>query len=142
MTYPDVKPPVHEDKREAPLGVRQAYPHFAVHQKAMMKVDDALPYAVPSRIDFPILLPLSARQPVEAEQKAILGLQHMFLGLVSRQTAEVDEVGRIADRRRDGWVPLAWFGGFGQPGEVQFLRSSARFCAGVVNLSKARRDAR
>jgi len=69
----------------------------------MVQIDDALPYAVPARIDLPVLLSPSARQPVHAEEKSIFCLQDMFFGSVPVQMAKVDKVGCVSDGSRYRW---------------------------------------
>lgn len=66
----------------------------------MVQIRDPLLDAVRPVID---LLPLLASPPLkamQAEQVAILSLDYMFLRLVSPQSAEFDEIGRIANRGR------------------------------------------
>lgn len=70
----------------------------------MMKVDDALLYAIRARIDPHILLPFLPRQTMYPQQIAVSCLHYMFLGGISVQGANLDEVGGIADGFMDRWV--------------------------------------
>lgn len=60
-THPDVKAFLDQDEWETPLGVRERHPHLAVHQQAMVQVDDSLLQAVAAIVDFLTLLPLLPR---------------------------------------------------------------------------------
>jgi hypothetical protein len=102
VTYPDIKPLLDQDEGQGPLLVGQADPHLAVHQQAMVQVDDTLLDALRAGVDLGVLLAPFPCEPVQAKQVSILGLDHMFLGRVAKGGAEVDKVGGVSDRGRDG----------------------------------------
>lgn len=102
VTYPDIKPLLDQDKRQGPLLVRQANPHLAVHQQAMVQVYHPLLEALGPGIDPGVLFSLFPCQPVQAKEVSVLCLYYMFFGRVAKRGAEVDEVGGISDRGGDG----------------------------------------
>jgi hypothetical protein len=55
MSYPNVEATLHQDKRKTSLSISQTDPYLAIHQKTMMKVDDALPHASTPIVDLGIL---------------------------------------------------------------------------------------
>lgn len=146
-THPDIESLLDQHKRQRSLLVREAHPDLAVHQQAMVQVQDALLDTLWSAVDSCILLPFPPCQPMESEQVAILSLYDVFFGGVSERGAEVDKVGGVADRRRDGCAssqrraPSLLFSHQRRlRQDAHFLLCSARFCAGVVSLLNRRLD--
>jgi hypothetical protein len=101
-TYPNVKAPLDQDKRQRALLVGEADPDFAVHQQAVVQVHDALLDALRSAVDPGVLLALPPGQAVKAKEVPVLGLHDMLLGGVPEGGTEVDKIGGIPDRGRDG----------------------------------------
>lgn len=97
-THPDVESALEQLKGQASLLVRQAHPDLRVHQQTVVQVGDALLDAPRPAVDLCALLALAPLQAVDAEQEAILGLHDVLLGLVAPDAAELDKVGRVADR--------------------------------------------
>jgi hypothetical protein len=97
IAYPDIESPLDKDEWQGAVLVRQANPHFAVHQQAVVQVHDAFLDTSRTAVDFGHLLSFAPCQPVQAKQVPILGLYHVFFGCVPKGSAEIDKVGRIAD---------------------------------------------
>ena len=85
------------------MGIGEADPNLTVHQETVVHVDDSLPLAVRAGIDLLIFLAFPPSKAVCPQQISVFRLQHMFLGRVSEQSAEVDKVGGIPNRGRDSY---------------------------------------
>lgn len=83
--------------------VGKADPDLAIHEKPMVEVDDALLYAVRTRVDPHILFPFLPCQTMDPQQIAVSCLHYMFFGGVTVQGAYFDKVGGIADGFMDRW---------------------------------------
>lgn len=94
-SYPNVETLVYQDKRQGPLGVGEADPDLAVHQKPMVQVDDSLLDAARTRIDLCVLLAALPGEAVQPQEIAVGGLDDMLLSRVTEQFAELDEIGRV-----------------------------------------------
>ena len=66
VAQPDVVALVYEQQGEAAFFLRQAHPHFAVHQQAVVEVDDFLLHRSRSGVDSHILFALPVCEAVEA----------------------------------------------------------------------------
>lgn len=64
----------------------------------MVHIHDPLLDAGRTAVDTGALLAFAVGKPMQAEQIAILGLDNVLLGLVAKQPAQLDKVGRVADR--------------------------------------------
>lgn len=82
--YPDIEALFDQEEGQCSLGVSETHPYLAVHQEAVMEVDNPLLEAPWAAVDLDILLALLPRQSVQAEEEAILGLDYMLLGGVPK----------------------------------------------------------
>lgn len=82
-TYPDIKAPLHQDKWQHLLSVRETDPDLAVHEKAMMQVDDTLLYAGGTGVDLGIFFASFPCEPMKAQEIPIISLYNMFLSCIS-----------------------------------------------------------
>jgi hypothetical protein len=65
-THPNIISLFHKFERQTSLLICQAHPHFAVHEQAMVHIDNILPYAIPPIIDFLFLFPFPPCQTMQA----------------------------------------------------------------------------
>jgi hypothetical protein len=85
--YPDIEAFLDQQEGQRSLGVSETHPYLTVHQEAVVQVHNPLLDASWAAVDLYILLTLLPRQPVQAKEEAILGLNHMFLGGISEKSA-------------------------------------------------------
>lgn len=94
--YPDIEALFNQHKRQRPFRLGETDPHLAVHEQAMVQVDDALLDAVRTgRVDLGVHLVALPGEAVQAQQIAVLGLYDVLFGCVAVQFAELDEVGCV-----------------------------------------------
>jgi hypothetical protein len=82
-THPDIKASLHQDKRQHFLSVRETDPDLAIHQEAMVHVNDTLLKAGGTGIDLGIFLASFPREPMKAQEVAIISLDNVFLCCIS-----------------------------------------------------------
>jgi hypothetical protein len=92
VTHPDVEATFDQHKRQAALGIGKTDPDLAVHEKAVVHVNDLLLQAVRATVDPQVLLALAPGEAVNAKQVAILGRDDMLLGIVSKLGAQIHKV--------------------------------------------------
>lgn len=101
--YPDIKTSLHQDEWQHLLSVCETDPHLAVHQEAMMHVDDTLLHAVGTRVDLDVFLASFPCEPMQAQEIPIIGLNNVFLSCVTVELAEFDKIGCVPDGFRHLW---------------------------------------
>lgn len=105
-TYPDIKASLHQDEWQHLLSVCETNPHLAVHQEAMVHVDDTLLHAVGARVDLDVFLASFPCEPMQAQEVPIISLNDVFLSCVAVELAKFDKIGCVPDGFRHLWAAV------------------------------------
>jgi hypothetical protein len=92
VAQPDIVALVNQQERQATSLLRDADPDFAVHEQAVVEVDNAFLNAVWTHVDLHVFLSSSPSQAVQAQKIPILRLDYMFFGSVAIELTQFYKV--------------------------------------------------